>query len=441
MKTKSKLLLIITLIFINLFFCTYSYAQTNLNNFKQDLTINSEVSDLNIYSESAVLMDSRTGKVLYTKNATQKMYPASTTKILTAIIAIEKCQLTDKITASKNAVMSIPSGYSNAAIQVGEALSVKDLLDVFLIHSANEAGFILAEHISGSIDNFANLMNEKALEIGCKNTHFTNPSGIQDENHYSTAYDMALIAQYCMKNETFRQIVSKTSCKIAPTDKYEERYFVTTNDLMRSSSKYYYEYAIGIKTGFTTQARNCLIAGSIKDGLELITVTLGALTTENGKSARYVDTINLFEYGFNNYKTQKIADKNTILKEVNIKNATKDTENLSILLKDDISALTDINLDLKSLQPDIIINENLTAPISEGSVVGKVIYNIDNINYSCDLIAGNNVVKSNLIEVICQIALAIVILIILTKLLSSKKSTRKKSYSKKKVDYDSIYKF
>lgn len=142
--------------------------------------VTSTESDIQIYSDGAVLMESSTGKLLYGKNENKKLYPASTTKILTAIIAIEKYNLTDTLTASKNAVMSIPSGYSNAAIQPDEALKVQDLLELFLIHSANEIGYIFAENISGNVDKFADLMNQKASEIGCKNTHFTNPSGIHD---------------------------------------------------------------------------------------------------------------------------------------------------------------------------------------------------------------------------------------------------------------------
>ena len=278
-------------------------------------TNNPTANALTIHSEAAILIDAKTGKVLYGKNEEEQKYPASTTKILTAIIALERLILTDKITASYEAVMSIPAGYSNAAIQPGETLTFQELLDMFLIHSANEVGYILAEHISGSVEEFANLMNQKALEIGCTNTHFTNPSGIQDENHYSTAHDMALIAKYCMQNEEFRKVVAKPSCTIAATDKYEERYFVNTNDLLRESSKYYYPYAIGIKTGYTSQAKNCLIAASSKDGLELITVVLGAQSLENGDSARNVDTINLFEYGFSNYKFQIIANQNGIVQE------------------------------------------------------------------------------------------------------------------------------
>lgn len=169
---------------------------------------------LNLYSQAAILMESSTGKILYSKDAEVTKYPASTTKILTAILVIEKCNLEDEICASYSAINSIPSGYSNASIKVGEILTADQLLQVFLVHSANEAGFILAEHLSGSINEFAKLMNEKAKEIGCKNTNFTNPSGIHDTNHYSTAYDMCLIARYCMQNPIFRNYVSMPSCTI-----------------------------------------------------------------------------------------------------------------------------------------------------------------------------------------------------------------------------------
>ena len=418
--------------------------------------VNSSEVDFPIYSQGAVLMDSSTGKVLYGKNEDEKLYPASTTKILTAILAIEKCNLTDKITASNNAVMSIPSGYSNAAIQPGESLTVKDLLDLFLIHSANEVGFIFAEHISGSTEDFATLMNQKASELGCKNTHFTNPSGLHDSEHYSTAYDMALIARYCMKNETFRDVVSKTSCTVEATDKYEERYFKNTNDLIIPSSKYYYEYAIGIKTGFTTQAKNCLISASLKDELELITVTLGAEATEDGRSGRYVDTLNLFEYGFSNYKIQQVATANTAVKEITIENATKDTKNLELLLKDNITSLTPADLDLTNLDYSVTLNDNISAPISEGDILGKVTYNIDGINYSSDLVASHGVEEFNVSLLIAQVGLALVVLFIIAIIFSPKKkrrnsnrgnhmgSNRKKSNKKKLKNYnnfDSIYKF
>lgn len=298
MKFKKVINSIIVFFILNLtIFCNYTFA-----------------TNLEISSESVILLEKNSGKILYSKNANGKRYPASTTKILTAILAIENLSLDQKIIASHDAIMSIPSGYSIAAIQIGEALTVQELLEVFLVHSANEAGFILAEGVSGSIPAFAQLMNKKAEEIGCQNTHFTNPSGLHDENHYTTAHDLALIAKYCMENETFRSIVSMTSCTIAPTDKYEQRYFKTTNDMLNPKSKYYNPNIIGIKTGYTKQAQNCLIAGFKKDNIELISVVLGSPSSVTA-SGKYLDTQTLFDYGIKNfgYKTIINRDRKSVV--------------------------------------------------------------------------------------------------------------------------------
>ena len=421
MKLRYKFLLIflVLVLLITITNCqSISYADNLTDNSISNYTVPSQ-NNLSLYSEAGILIDSKTGKVLYGKNENVKMFPASTTKILTAIITIENCNLSDKVTASREAIISIPPGYSNAEIQPNDTISVQDLLNVFLIHSANEAGYILAEHISGSIENFANLMNEKAKEIGCTNTHFTNPSGIHNENHYSTAYDMSLIAQYCMKNETFRKIVSTPYITFSPSEGKQLKFY-NTNDLIINTSKYYYKYAIGIKTGYTSQAKNCLISASSKDGLELITVILGAAHSEEVSSTRYVDTINLFNYGFDNYKSTEILARDSVIKNVEVENATEDSKDLSLLAKDAISILVPKNINIDTLEPSIEIN-NLSAPISEGAVVGKITYNINGENYSTDLVAGNSVIRSDIKTLIVQIVLAILFLCILTKLLKKKK--------------------
>ena len=431
---KKRILLFITLFITLINIYTLSFANE----------INS--TDLAIYSSGAVLMDYQTGKILMQKDMNKKLYPASTTKILTAIIAIENLNLTDSLTASKSAVMAIPSGYSNAGIKAGEVLSVSDLLDMFLIHSANEIGYIFGEQISGSIEKFADLMNQKAIEIGCTNTHFTNPSGIHDINHYSTAYDMALIARYCMNNETFKNIVNKKNCKVSATELYpQERFYKNTNSLLDSSNKhYYYEYATGIKTGFTTQAKNCLIASASKDGLNLIAVMLGAEATENGLSGRYTDAKNLFNYGFENYEKKEFLQSNSIVKKLKIKNATKDTKELNLVAKSSLSTIFNINFDTSSLNPIIEINQNISAPISKDAILGKITYTIDGISYSSDLIASSDVIKSNILEILIQIVSAIILLIILSKILHNKYFINKKKKKKRHKKFEknnSIYKF
>ena len=454
MKIKTKIFAIMTILItiINIFCAPITAQATNQAQTTSTTdTTTATQPNFKIYSEAAILIDSNTGKVLYGKNENQKQYPASTTKIITAILAIENCKLTDRISASYDAVMSIPSGYANAGIQPGEEFTVKDLLNMFLIHSANEIGNIFAEHISGSIKDFATLMNQKAAELGCQNTHFTNPSGIHDPEHYSTAYDMALIARHCMKNETFRSIVSTLKYSVEATDKTEKRYFRNTNDLIDPSSKYYYESAIGMKTGFTSQAKNCLIGASLKDNLELITVALGAEAADDGRSGRYVDTLNLFDYGYANYKTQQIATKNTVIQEIVVGNATKETENLSLLLKDSTTGITPANLDLNNLNYTVKINETISAPITEGTVLGKITYNIDGITYSSDLIANHSVEEFDIKLLLTQIGLALLVLFILFILLLGKKKTKYKNSKKKNSsknkrkkynrESDSIYKF
>lgn len=244
-----------------------------------------ETSIPNVYSPCALLMDFSTGKILYEKDINKKMYPASLTKILTCILVLENCKLDEIATVSYNSVMSLDSGYVTANLQIGEKLSIEQLLYVLMVASSNDAAIVLAEHISGNVEEFAILMNKKAKEIGAKNSNFTNPNGAHNQDHYSTAYDLALITKYAMNNATFKKIVSKTSYQLSATNKYtsDDRVFINNNSLIivnnnNREDNYYYKYATGIKTGFTTPAGNCLIASSIKDDLEFIAIVLGART-------------------------------------------------------------------------------------------------------------------------------------------------------------------
>ena len=383
-----------------------------------------------ISARAAILLDSNTEKIIYSKNESERMYPASTTKILTAILTIENCNLDDIVTVPYEAVYSIPSGYSVAALQPGEQLTVEQLLKVMLVHSANDAANVLAYHVSGSIEGFANLMNQKVSELGLTNTHFTNPSGMHDENHYTTAYDLAIIMKYCMKNSTFRNLSGLKYCTIPATNKYEERVFNTTNELLiydnrNVSSNYYYKYAIAGKTGYTTQAKNSLVSVSNKDNLELICVVLSVGLYPNNLSAKFIDTKLLFDYGYNNYTVKKLREKNAIATKVEVKNGTKETRNLDLLISDDLTALIsqdELNTDFS---PEIQVEDNLMAPISQGQVVGKIVYNIDGIEYSSDLIASHSVKKSGFLTLIVQIFLIVLILFLLYKLLFENNKNKK----------------
>lgn len=419
MKFKKFIIgiLVLSLFFINNY--SYSYNEDKLD----------------LYSESAILMEASTGKILYSKNAEVTKYPASTTKILTAILVIEKCNLEDEITASYSAIKSIPSGYSNASIKVGEILTADQLLQVFLVHSANEAGFILAEYVSGSIDEFAKLMNEKAKEIGCKNTNFTNPSGVHDTNHYSTAYDMCLIARYCMQNPIFKNYVSMPSCTIPPTNKSEERHFSNTNELLNSSSTYYNPNVTGIKTGFTTPAKNCLISGYSENGIELISVVLGApQSTADNLSPKFIDTTNLFNFGMQNYKKVLIAEKSLVLDTIKIKNADIGSNRLDVILENEVYAIVPSSFDMNSISSnmEIKIKDDLSAPINANDIVGTVTYTIDGTSYTQNLLAGISIKPSSTILNLLKIIVALILLYIAYKFMYGNHENSKRSSNKKK---------
>ncbi len=368
-------------------------------------------------SPSALLMELSTGKILYEKNKDEKMYPASLTKVMTAVVVLENCDLDEIATVSSNAVTSLSSGYVTANLQEGEELTVEQLLYVLMVGSSNDAAIVLAEHVSGSVDEFADLMNEKATEIGCTSTHFVNPNGVHDEDHYSTAYDLALIAQYAMQNETFRTIVSTTSYTLPATNKYdaEDRTFTTTNSLLivnnsDTADNYYYEYATGIKTGFTTPAGNCLIASANKDGLELLTVVLGGEQTDTGLSQRYLDTIRMFEYGYDNYTLKEVVSSGGVVQTIEISNATRSTRTLEAVAANSVSVLVEESEEDNAILPEVTLYDNLKAPITKGDVIGTVTYTVGGIEYTEDLIANSDVERSYLYVYILMILLLLLLI-------------------------------
>ena len=414
---------------------------SNLIFFNTSLGNSSET--VSTFSPSCILIDSSSGKILYEKNAFEIKYPASTTKIMTAILAIENCQLTDIATVSHNAIFSVPISYSHASLKENEQLTIEQLLNVLLIPSANDAANVIAEHISGSVENFSILMNKKAKEIGCRNTNFVNANGIHNESHTTTAYDLALMGQYAMKNPTFRKIVKKTSYTLPATNIYphNNRIFKTTNELLRENysekkDNYYYPNAIGIKTGYTSEAGSCIVAAASKDNFEVILVILDDKLTEDGLSQRFIDCKTLFDYAFKNYKYINLNKKDQIIKTIEVPGATKETQSLNILTKNSIDALVDINFDKNSVVSNIEL-KNLKAPISEGSVVGEISYTIDDNIFSSELIAQNNVISSGFLENLLKVSLLFVVIYILYRLLNqnnknSPKGTNKKNYKNKK---------
>jgi len=249
-----------------------------------------------IVSEAAVLMDAKTGQVLYEKNMHTQLYPASITKILTILLGIEHGQLQDKVTMSREAVFSITKGSSHIALTDGEEITLEQALYAAMLPSANDASNGIAEHISGSIENFAVLMNQRAREAGALNSNFVNPHGLPDEEHVSTAYDMAMITRAALHNDTFRQVFGTVRYTIPPTNKQPEARDLWSEHRMLTTNRFYYEGVIGGKTGYTSVSQNTLVTAAKRGDRELIAVVM-----KSQAYGVYTDTTALFDYGFEQF--------------------------------------------------------------------------------------------------------------------------------------------
>lgn len=365
------------------------------------LLINTKIFAVEISAPRAILIDMDSEKIIYEKDAYSPAYPASTTKILTAILTLENCNLDDLVTASYRAVNSVYDDGVTSSIQSGETHTVRDLLSTMLVHSANDAAYVLAEHVGGSTESFATMMNARAKELGAQATYFVNPNGLPNASHKCSVYDMALFARYAMKNfPFFREIVSTVHYSLPITPEYRALYkrenpdattvpprylTTTTNNLINpSKTSYYYEYATGIKTGFTSQAGNCLVASASKNDVDLIVVVFG----ENGWENQRKDVVDLFEYGFSRLQAEILAPAGSIIEKIDIKNGMTP---LNVVVEDTLKA-TFSNTDLiEAFSPTIEIDKKLKAPIRKGDVIGTITYNVYNSTYSSHLIAGNSI--------------------------------------------------
>lgn len=348
---------------------------------------------LDIVGEAAILMDMDTGQVLYEKNSHQVMYPASTTKIMTAILALEYGDFNDIVTVDEEIVYLTDGGH--IALEPGEELLFKDMLNAILIESANDAAMAMAKHISGSLEEFAVLMNAKAKEIGALNTNFTNPSGLPDDNHVTTAYDLALMGQYAMGIEEFRNIVENYTYQIPLTNKKDEiRYLKSNNRLLYSSKKINvdgqnvpikYEGVNGIKSGYTNAAKSCLVTSAERDGRNLIAVVLKSDGYE-----LYADLHKLLNHGFDDFHRVVIDNKNQFVENIPIEDGTF---SLVAGVTEDDFILTLPKDPNQNISKKFVLDEEIHAPIKKGDVLGKVQYFLDT-----ELLGEINVISTLTVE-------------------------------------------
>ncbi|MBQ8413114.1 MAG: D-alanyl-D-alanine carboxypeptidase [Lachnospiraceae bacterium] len=306
MKRTISVLFIIYFTLFSTFSSTYAAGATGPETTEPTEIVYEGAPDL--YSEAAIVMDANSGQILYQKNAYAAMYPASITKILTTLIALEHGDLESTVTMSEEAVYGIEWGSSHIGLQPGEQITLKDALYATMLPSANDAAWGVAEHIAGDMESFAQLMNEKASSLGCINSNFVNSHGLHDDSHYTCAYDMALITREAIKNPTFVEITSTKETSIAPTSHtLETRYLIQGNNLILSNSEHYYPFCYGGKTGYTNKAQGTLVSWAERDGVTLICVTMKSSLTPY----KYEDTIALFDYCFSYYsKAQPLLSHN-----------------------------------------------------------------------------------------------------------------------------------
>ncbi len=355
--------------------------------------VNAEGDSLNLSSESAILMDAESGKILYEKNIDEKLPMASMTKIMSMLLIMEQIDngslsYDDKVLISENAS---GMGGSQVFLQAGEEYTVNDLLKCIAVSSANDAVVAMAEKISGSVDAFVSLMNEKAEELGLKNTHFANPHGLDNENHYSTAYDMAVMARELLKHEDILKYTSIYEDYLTKPDG-SSIWLVNTNRLVR-----FYDGVDGLKTGYTTEAGYCLTATAKRQDLHLISVVMKSPSAEERSS----DTSTLLSYGFNSFKSNVIYSKEDSLGKLAVEKGK--VKEVDVYLKEDATEILSVTEKPTNYTFNIKVDK-IIAPVKSGTIIGtaEIIDNEGNIIDEVEVIVKEDIKKAGFFDYLKQ---------------------------------------
>ncbi len=347
-----------------------------------------------IEGAAGILMDARTGEVLFSKDADIKYEPASTTKMITAILVIENLDLNKKIKIEADD-LNIPG--SRLPMAAGEKIKTEDLLYALMLNSANNCAYVLGKAVAGSNDEFVKMMNEKAREIGAENTIFLNPHGLPTEGHLSTAYDLALIGKYCMANPQFAKIVKTVSRTIPPTDLFSEQrelkntnrlLFDETNTVIVNGKERGYKYAgiTGIKTGSTDYEHGSLVASANRKGTTLIAVSLAS--TEVG---RFADCIKMLDYGFERYYSYKVLTKKTVSKKTQKVTGGK-VGKVGLSISDDLYVTLPREASKDIIRTEYNLPKRIKAPVKKGQKIGTLkVYESDMLTEEIDILAAEAV--------------------------------------------------
>ncbi len=334
------------------------------------------VTDYTADAKAAIAYEVGTDTLVYASNIDERLYPASMTKVMTCLVALGMCNLDEIVTVNGDAISYLDISGSGAGLQDGEQISMRDLLYCLMVESANDAAVTIAVHLAGSEEAFVELMNQKAAEIGCTNTHFMNAHGLHDDNHYTTARDMAKIMTASIQNETFCELFSETYYEVPATNLSEARQMHTTNYLISDdlNQNYYDSRVIGGKTGFTTPAGRCLVTVSESNGMKLVIVIMGAEAefAEDGYTAlsygHFEQTVGLMNYIYNNFMPAQVLSSNQILEQFKVNGGVTDTQGY---IQQARSTILPVNSDMSALRYEIALdNGGITAPVRSGDPIG-----------------------------------------------------------------------
>ena len=395
--------IILTTFFSNIYAQPTSVVETTTEATTEEPSVINNYADsskvLNIDARGAILIDANTGVTIYEKNSHEKLYPASITKIMTAYLACKYGKFDDTLTASHNAIYGIGQGSSIIGIKEGEQISFLDGLYGIMMESANEVCMMVAEHIDGTVEKFVERMNKQAQDWGCKDTHFNNPHGFHDVDHYTTPYDMSLIAFNAIKDENFSKIWGTVDHTIPANNKSPQRFLHNKDKMLKPTSDYYYQYAIGGKTGFHDDAKNTLVTCAEKDGVKLISVVMKA----NGYNQAYTDSKTLLDYGFSVYKDNKVYTAGTYTDKIPVYQTYLSEDynvgELNVTVAGDVSAKLPSFVSANDVKTKAVIDygkdnnaNKIYAPIKEGDKVGTMEFTYkDKTIATADITASNSV--------------------------------------------------
>lgn len=363
------------------------------------------VTDPDVEAKAALLIDQKTGAVIYALNEHDELYPASLTKIMTCLLVLEavdegRLKLSQEITATPTALEGLAEDGSTAGIEAGETLTVEELLYCLMVVSANEAGAILAEKISGTVESFVDRMNAKARELGCENTHFMNPHGYHDSQHYTSAWDLYLITKAALEHPMFMTVCDASSHTVPATNLSPERQLNNTNFLIRSGREYYNADVHGVKTGSHSQAGNCLVTTAQHASMDLLCVILGADRTQDEKGIwwtySFVYTDKLYNWAFDNFSYQVILKEDDVAGEAPV--SLSSTDHVTLRPEKAVELLLPKGVRPEDLEKTVTLKSDpAEAPIAEGDVLGSMTITLDGEELAeVDLLAFTGVEASRL---------------------------------------------